>query len=76
MVYISRKNIKTQRLTDKLYYHRISPYKINKQISKIAFRVKLPSYIKIYLTFYIFKLELAKRRNTKEKLYMLELLLD
>ena len=76
MVYISKKNIKTQRLTDKLDYYRISPYKINKQISKVAFRVKLPSYIKIYLTFYISKLELAKGTNTKKKLYMLKLLLD
>ena len=65
-----------QRLIDKLDYYKISPYKINKQISKVAFRVKLSSHIKIYLTFYISKLELAKRNNTKEKLYMLELLLD
>ena len=76
MVYINRKNIKTQRLTDKLDYYKISLYKINKQISKVAFRVKLLYYIKIYLTFYISKLELAKRQNIKEKLYMLELSLD
>ena len=76
MVYISRKNIKTQRLINKLDYYKISLYKINKQISKIAFKVKLSNYIKIYLTFYILKLELAKGQSIEKKLYMLELLLD
>ena len=52
--------MKTQRLIDKLDYYKISLYKIDKQISKVAFKVKLPSYIKIYLTFYISKLELAR----------------
>ena len=51
-----------QRLTNKLDYYIIRLYKINKQISKIVFKVKLPNYIKIYLMFYISKLKLAKRQ--------------
>ena len=76
MIYISKNNIKMQRLTNKLDYYKIRLYKINKQISKGVFRVKLSNYIKIYLTFYISKLELAKRQFIKQKLYILELSKD
>ena len=65
-----------QKLTDKLDYYKIRLYKINKQISKIAFRVKLLNYIEIYLTFYISKLKLAKGQSIRQKLYILELLKD
>ena len=65
-----------QRLTDKLDYYKIKLYKVNKQISKVAFRVKLSNYIKVYLTFYISKLKLAKGYSAKQKLYIIELLED
>ena len=65
-----------QRLIDKLDYYRIILYKINKQISKVAFKVKLSNYIKIYLIFYILKLELVKRQSIKQKLYILKLSSD
>ena len=48
--------------------------KLTSKLIKIAFKVKLPNYIKIYLTFYISKLELAKGQVIRKKLYILEIL--
>ena len=59
-VYLFRKNIKTQRLNDKLNYKKLRLFKIDKKIKFINYKLKLLKIIKIYFIFYIllFKLTL------------------
>jgi len=65
MVYISRKNIKTRRPTDKLDHRKIGPYPVDKQVGEVAYRIKLPKHLKIHPTFYVSLLEYAKGDQAK-----------
>ena len=44
------KNFKLKRLSKKLNYIKIGPFKIIKKISEVIYRLDLPARIKIYLT--------------------------
>jgi hypothetical protein len=59
LVYLLRKNIKTKRLSIKLDYTKLSPYKIRKVLDPLIYKFKLPKSIRIYLVFHISLLESA-----------------
>ena len=61
MVYLLRKNIKTKRPSDKLDYTKLGPFKINKKLGLVIFRLELPQHIRIHPVFYISLLEPAPR---------------
>jgi len=42
---------------DKLDYHKIGPFHIEKQINTVASQLNLPTLMKIYLVFYVLLLE-------------------
>ena len=64
-MYLIRRNIKTKRLSAKLDHIKLGPFKIEKQIGLVNYRLKLPQSIrKIHPTFYISLLEPAPE-NTK-----------
>lgn len=52
-VYLWYKNIKTTRLSDKLDYKFLEPFKIIKKLSEINYKLDLPLGMKIYLVFHI-----------------------
>ncbi len=58
-VYLLRRNIKTNRLLDKLDYKKIRLFEIKEKIRKVNYRLKLPKYIQIYLVFYVVLLKLV-----------------
>ena len=47
-----RKNVKITKLSNKLNYIKIGPFRILKSIKGISFKLDLPNIIKIYLVFY------------------------
>lgn len=55
-VYIDTKNITTTRPTKKLDHKRIGPFKIIKKLSSHAYKLELPTSMKIHPTFHISKL--------------------
>ena len=59
MVYFIRRNIKTKRLSNKLDFKKLGPFKIERQISDTNYRLELLTTIRIYLIFYVLLLELA-----------------
>jgi len=60
-VWLLYKNFKLRRLSKKLDYIKIGPFKIAKKISEVIYRLNLPAKIKIYSTQYITMLELVYR---------------
>jgi len=58
-VYLSRRNIKTTRLLDKLDYKKIGLFEIEAKIRDVNYRLKLLKYMRIYLVFYVVLLELV-----------------
>lgn len=51
-VYILRKNIKTQRPSDKLDHTKIGPYKIKKKLGPVTFEIELPKGMNIHPVFH------------------------
>src|SRR5213083_2198395 len=60
-VYLTRRNIKTRRLSEKLDFKKTRPYRIEKEVSQDVYRLKLPKGLRIHPTFYVSLLELAPR---------------
>ena len=58
LVYLIRKNVKIKRLSSKLNYIKLKPFKIKKKKGSITFILDLSKDMKIYLTFYISLLNL------------------
>ena len=58
-VYLLRKNIATARLSDKLDYRKLGPFKIAEVKGLVYFKLKLLKSINIYLIFYILLLKLV-----------------
>lgn len=56
-VWLLRRNIKTKRPCDKLDYRRLGPFVIQKQINPVAYRLKLPTTMKIHPVFHVSLLE-------------------
>jgi len=63
-IYLLRKNIKTQRLSNKLNFKKIRPFEIEEQIGKVNYKLKLSENIKIYSVFYVSLLEPAPTHAT------------
>ena len=64
-----RKNIKTNKLSDKLDYRKLGPFIIKKVRKAINYELQLLKNMKIYLVFYISLLELALH-NALKALYI------
>jgi len=85
-VYIRRKNIKTQRPSDKLDHTKIGPYKIKKKLGPVTFEVELPTGMNIYPVFHKSLLEKAPQsarpgpvaihEETQEPMYDVEKIVD
>ena len=56
-VWLLRKNIRTTRPTEKLDHKRIGPYEIIERINEVAYRLELPSSMKIHNVFHVSLLE-------------------
>jgi hypothetical protein len=57
LVYVSRRNIKIIRPSDKLDTKKIDPFKIKRNIRDINFELQLPPTIKIHPVFHVSLLE-------------------
>ena len=64
MVYLLRKYIKTKRLSDKLNYIKLKPFKIKKVLRPILFKLELLISIRIYPIFHKLLLEPYENTNT------------
>ena len=58
-VYLLRKNIKTTKLSSKLDYVKIGPFRILRSIKGISFKLDLPSTIRIHPVFHALLLKPA-----------------
>ena len=58
-VQLLHKNFKSRRLSKKLDYIKLGPYRIKEKLLEVIYRLDLPVKIKIYLVQYIAILELA-----------------
>ena len=72
-VYLLRKNIKTKRLSDKLDFKKIGPFKVEEVISTTNYRLSLPSTIRIHPVFHISLLELAPANAKLETILEIEI---
>ena len=52
-VWLSMRNIRTSRISKKLDYKRIGPYKILKKVNKNAYKLDLPETMKIHNVFHV-----------------------
>ena len=83
-VYLLTKNLKSKRPSSKLDHVRIGPFKIEKQTSKVNYRLKLPAKARIYPNFHVSLLEPAPKKVPvqtewnieEEKEYNIEKILD
>ena len=57
MVYLLRKNIKIKRLSDKLDYTKLRPFKIEKKLRPVTFKLIISKGMRIYLIFHILLLK-------------------
>ena len=67
-VWLLRKNIKTNRPSDKLDYKRLGPFKIIKQINPVTFRLQLPGHVKIHNVFHVSLLEPYSRNSIPNRI--------
>ena len=58
-IYLLRKNIKTTKLSNKLDYTKLGPFRIRKILKLINSKLDLLIKIRIYLSFYILVLKLV-----------------
>jgi len=58
-VYLARKNIKTKRPSDKLDFKKLGPFKIEKKLGPVTYRLKLPKDMRIHPVFHVALLEPA-----------------
>jgi len=63
-VYLLRKNIKTQRPSNKLDFKKIGPFEIKEQIGKMNYKLRLPENMQIHPVFHVFLLEPAPTHAT------------
>ena len=70
IVYLLRKNIKTKRPSDKLDYTKLGPFKIQKKLRLVTFRLKLLRHMRIHLVFHISLLEKAPENAKRELVHI------
>ena len=58
-VYLSRRNIKTKRPSDKLDHKRLGPFKISRKLSDVSYELDLPGTTKLHNRFHVSLLEPA-----------------
>ena len=58
-VYLLRKNIKTKRPSNKLDFVKLRPYKINRKLGLVNYKLQLLTKSKVYLVFHTALLEKA-----------------
>jgi hypothetical protein len=58
-VYLLRKNVKTKRPSDKLDHKKLGPFKIDKKIGSVNYKLKLPKTMEIHPVFHVSLLEPA-----------------
>ena len=63
VVYLLRKNIKTRRPSDKLDHTKLGPFKIEKKLGPVTFKLELPEGMRIHPVFHISLLEKAHTRQ-------------
>jgi hypothetical protein len=56
-VWLLRRNLKIHRPNDKLDYRHLEPFRASKQVNEVAYRLDLPSFMKIHLVFHVSLLE-------------------
>jgi len=56
-VWLLHRNLKTRRPSDKLDYRRLGPFRVSKQVNEVAYRLNLPSSMKIHPVFHVSLLE-------------------
>ena len=61
-----RKNIKTKRLSSKLDFKKLGPFKVKKAISDINYELELPDNMRIHPIFHISLLEPVPENATPE----------
>jgi len=59
-VYLLWKHIKTKRLSTKLDFKKLGPFKILKKVSLVNYKLQLPKESQLHLVFHVSLLELAK----------------
>ena len=61
MVYLIRRNVKSKRLSDKLDFKKLGPFKVTKKVINVNYRLELLEGMKIHPVFYVALLILASR---------------
>ena len=61
MVYLLRRNIKTKQPSDKLDHTKLGPFKINKKLGPVIYKLEMPDNMRIHSVFYISLLEPAPK---------------
>jgi molybdopterin converting factor small subunit len=56
-IWLLHRNMKTRRPSDKLDYCRLGPFRVSKQVNEVAYRLDLPSSMKIHPVFHVSLLE-------------------
>jgi len=69
-VYLLRKNIKTKRPSSKLDHTKLGPFKIQKVLGPLTYRLELPQTMRIHPVFHISLLEPAPRGAKQSKLQL------
>src|ERR1700684_4321324 len=59
IVYLTRRYIRTKRLSDKLNFRKLRPFRVTDRIFKVNYRLELLITIRIYLVFYVTLLKLV-----------------
>lgn len=67
-VWLLRRNLKTRRPSDKLDYRRLGPFLVTKQINEVAYRLDLPTSMKIHPVFHVSLLEPYKESTIPGRL--------
>ena len=83
-VYLLTKNLKSKQPSSKLDHVRIKPFEVEKQTSKVNYRLKLPAKAQIHPNFHVLLLEPAPKNAPvqtewnieEEKKYNVEKILD
>jgi hypothetical protein len=57
--YLTRRNIRTKRPSDKLDFKKLGPFKVKKQISAVNYELELPKGMRIHPIFHVSLLEPA-----------------